>query len=301
VIDARKTRRPELVAQVDRAAPIRALDHFYEQTSVGVPDDEGIGIGDGPIQPLQAAGVQRHATSQPKAGLGREVLRGVGTNLAAIHPEHHTIDDHRPEGVESGVPRRRRHAGSNEAAGKRFEAEQQPIGVVRDVENERAVGAKGENDARGLEVVCARGGAHDQHDEGGSQEPAHCAYHNGAMDTLLVAFAVAALGQAAPAQPTKVDVVAVAGCLQEPSPGVWTITNASDPVQSNANAPSAKELKSLAKSGKNEFRLDGVTVFDLPGHRGHSVIIKGLLNKTEPISRLNVTSVTMVSAECPAK
>jgi hypothetical protein len=31
------------------------------------------------------------------------------------------------------------------------------------------------------------------------------------------------------------------------------------------------------------------------------VLIKGLLNKATPMSRVNVTSVTMVAAECPAK
>jgi hypothetical protein len=96
-------------------------------------------------------------------------------------------------------------------------------------------------------------------------------------------------------------VVAVAGCLEESTPGVWKLTNASDPVVSNANSPSAKELQSFAKGGKHEFQLDGVSVFNLPSHRGHNVLIKGLLNKASPVNRLNVTSVTMVSAACPPK
>jgi hypothetical protein len=121
------------------------------------------------------------------------------------------------------------------------------------------------------------------------------------MDALLLAFALAAGSQATAAAPKRVDVVAVAGCLAESTPGVWTLTSASDPVVSNANTPSARELQSFAKSGKLEFRLDGVSVFNLPAHRGHSVLIKGLLNKATPVDRLNVTSVTMVSAECPPK
>jgi hypothetical protein len=119
------------------------------------------------------------------------------------------------------------------------------------------------------------------------------------MNALILALVLTAAGQTA--APKKVDVVAVAGCLREASPGAWTLTNASDPVASNANAPSQKELQSSAKSGKNEFQLTGVSVFDLPAHRGHTVLVKGLLNKATPVSRLNVTSVTMVSAECPAK
>jgi hypothetical protein len=124
---------------------------------------------------------------------------------------------------------------------------------------------------------------------------------NGAMEALLLAFALTAVAQATPASPKQVDVVAVAGCLTETAPGAWSLTNASDPVISNANAPSPKELQTLAKSGKNQFQLTGVSVFDLPTHRGHTVLIKGLLNKATPVSRLNVTSVTMVSAECTVK
>jgi hypothetical protein len=121
------------------------------------------------------------------------------------------------------------------------------------------------------------------------------------MDALLLAFALTAFEQTKPAAPATVDIVAVAGCLKETMPATWMLVDAGDPVVSNANAPSPKELASIAKSGKNEFRLTGVTVFDLPAHRNHFVLLKGLLNKGSPVSRLNVTSVTMVSAECPAK
>jgi hypothetical protein len=121
------------------------------------------------------------------------------------------------------------------------------------------------------------------------------------MDVLLLAFVLVAAGQSKPAAPAKVDIVAVGGCLRETAPDSWTLAEASDPVPSTANAPTPQELASLAKNGKNEFRLTGVAVFDLPAHRGHTVIVKGLLNKATPVSRLNVTSLTMVSAECPAK
>lgn len=121
------------------------------------------------------------------------------------------------------------------------------------------------------------------------------------MDAVILTFAIMAFAQASTTTASKVDVVAVAGCLGETSPGTWVLTNASDPVASSANAPSARELASFPKGGKNEFRLTGVTVFDLPAHRGHTVLIKGLLNKATPVSRLNVTSVTMVSADCTPK
>lgn len=103
----------------------------------------------------------------------------------------------------------------------------------------------------------------------------------------------------AQAPPARADIVAVAGCLKESAPGTWTLTDASDPVVSVANAPSTKELETFPKSGKNAFRLIGVSVFNLPAHRDHSVIVKGVHIKASPMSRLNVTSVTMVASTCP--
>ena len=123
---------------------------------------------------------------------------------------------------------------------------------------------------------------------------------------LIVIAGVVALGvgvgaQNTPAAVQKVDVVAVAGCLKETATDTWTLMNAGDPVVSTANAPSKKEIASIATSGTNEYRLTGVSIFDLPAHRGHTVLVKGLHIKATPMSRVNVTSVTMLAADCPAK
>jgi hypothetical protein len=117
----------------------------------------------------------------------------------------------------------------------------------------------------------------------------------------VVVLAGGVVAQSKPPANEKVDVVAVAGCLKEASPDTWTLVNAGDPVVSTANAPSKKEIESIATSGKNEYRLIGVSIFNLPAHRGHTVLIKGLHVKASPMSRVNVTSVTMVSSDCPAK
>jgi hypothetical protein len=117
----------------------------------------------------------------------------------------------------------------------------------------------------------------------------------------VVALAGAVVAQSKPPAGEKVDVVAVAGCLKEAPPDTWTLVNAGEPVVSTANAPSKKEIESITTSGKNEYRLIGVSIFNLSAHRGHTVLIKGLHVKATPMSRVNVTSVTMVSAECPAK
>jgi hypothetical protein len=122
-----------------------------------------------------------------------------------------------------------------------------------------------------------------------------------AMTTLLFVLAATVL-QAVPSP--KIDIVSVTGCLKESAPNTWTITSATDPVPSSANAPAAKEVPaSPPPSGKNTFNLIGVSEFNLPAHRDHTVILKGLFIKATPLSRLNVTSVTMVAPSCapPAK
>jgi hypothetical protein len=102
-----------------------------------------------------------------------------------------------------------------------------------------------------------------------------------------------------PPKPDKIDPVAVVGCLKEPKPNQWMLVAASDPTPSTANAPSAKELAALPKGGKSQFELIGVTVFNLPTHRDHTVVVKGLPIKATPNMRLNVTSVTMIAPNCP--
>jgi hypothetical protein len=78
------------------------------------------------------------------------------------------------------------------------------------------------------------------------------------------------------------------------------MTAATDPVPSSANAPPAKEVPPTPPAGKNTFKLIGVSEFNLPAHRDHTVVIKGLFIKATPISRVNITSVTMVSPSCAA-
>jgi hypothetical protein len=122
------------------------------------------------------------------------------------------------------------------------------------------------------------------------------------MTTLFFVLALAG-AQAAPAS-QKIAIVSVTGCLKEATSNNWTLVNATDPVPSSANAPAAKDVPAVPPSGKNEFRLIGVSEFNLPAYRDHAVILKGLLIKATPTSRLNITSVTNVSPSCapaPAK
>jgi len=117
------------------------------------------------------------------------------------------------------------------------------------------------------------------------------------MTTLVVLLGLA-LAQAAPSS-KKIDIVSATGCLKETSANTWTLVDATDPVASSANAPAPKDLPaSPPPPGKNSFRLIGVSEFNLPAHRDHVVIIKGLLIKATPMSRLNMTSVTTIAPAC---
>jgi len=116
------------------------------------------------------------------------------------------------------------------------------------------------------------------------------------MKTLALMLLMAAAQAASP----KVDIVSVSGCLKESAPNDWRLVNATDPAPSNANAPAHKDVPAAPPVGRNEFKLIGVSEFNLPQHKDHAVIVKGLHIKTTPLSRLNITSVTTIAPTCPA-
>ena len=88
----------------------------------------------------------------------------------------------------------------------------------------------------------------------------------------------------------KVEIVSVTGCLREQGPGNWMLVAATDPVPSAANQAPAAELPKTPPAGKNSFRLLGVGEFNLSQHRDHTMVIRGLLIKAGPVSRINMTS-----------
>ena len=122
------------------------------------------------------------------------------------------------------------------------------------------------------------------------------------MNPIAFLATVALAAQATPSP--KIEIVSVTGCLREAAPNTWTLVNATDPAPSNANAPQPKEIPATPPAGKNEFRLIGVFEFNMPAHKDHTVIVKGLFIKATPVSRVNVTSVTTIASGCapaPAK
>jgi hypothetical protein len=118
------------------------------------------------------------------------------------------------------------------------------------------------------------------------------------MHLLAVFAAVGLAAQAAPSP--KVEIVSVTGCLRESAPNTWTLVSATDPVPSTANSPQAKDVPTTPPAGKNEYRLIGVSEFNMPSHKDHTVVVKGLFIKATPTSRINVTSVTTATTSCVA-
>jgi hypothetical protein len=119
------------------------------------------------------------------------------------------------------------------------------------------------------------------------------------LGALGLVLGLAALAVAQPAS-KKVDIVSVTGCLREQSPGTWMLVAASEPVPSIANAPPKEELPTTAPAGKLSFRLIGVGEFNLPTMKDKTALVRGLLIKDTPTSRLNVTSVVEALPACAA-
>ena len=121
------------------------------------------------------------------------------------------------------------------------------------------------------------------------------------LTLTLAALALAAMPGAAPVRAQvpadNVPVVAVTGCLAQQGAD-WMLTSATEPAPSIANGPPAGEAIAGPTSGQASYRLIGVSEFDLPAHKGHTMLVKGLFIKAAPVSRVNVTSVTMVSTAC---
>jgi hypothetical protein len=114
----------------------------------------------------------------------------------------------------------------------------------------------------------------------------------------ILALSLWLFAQAPPAN--KVEIVSVTGCLREQGAGNWMLVAATDPVPSIANQAPAAELPKEAPAGKNTFRLLGVGEFNLSQHRDKTMVIRGLLIKATPVSRINMTSSVEAIATCVA-
>jgi len=96
-------------------------------------------------------------------------------------------------------------------------------------------------------------------------------------------------------------IVEAVGCLAEGQSRTWTLTNASEPARAARAGFSRPEEVKAAEGrglGSKQFRLIGMTEMNPGPHRGHKVLIKGLLIKDAGGDRINVTSLKTVGDQC---
>ena len=107
---------------------------------------------------------------------------------------------------------------------------------------------------------------------------------------------------AAPPQGAQaVPIVETIGCLSEGPAKAWTLTNAAEPARAGRAGFSRPEEVKAAEGrglGSQQIKLIGMTEMNPGPHRGHKVLVKGLLIKDASGQRINVTSLETVAPGC---
>jgi hypothetical protein len=108
-----------------------------------------------------------------------------------------------------------------------------------------------------------------------------------------------AQGQPPKSNPDLPSVVEVAGCLSQ-SGANWILENATDPATATTSFTTPEAVKAAADKplGTQQYRLLGVSPFNVEPHKGHKIVVRGLLIKTGSDTRINLTSFQMVAATC---
>jgi mono/diheme cytochrome c family protein len=95
-------------------------------------------------------------------------------------------------------------------------------------------------------------------------------------------------------------LVQVTGCLTQAAGSAWTLTKGTEPVRTaDPKASSEADLKAAgaAPLGTHTFQLMSVYPNPAP-HAGHKMQAKGFLVRTGGEQRINVSSLTMIGADC---
>ena len=107
---------------------------------------------------------------------------------------------------------------------------------------------------------------------------------------------------AAPPQGANaVPLVETVGCLAEGPSRTWMLTNAGEPARAGRAGFSRPEEVKAAEGrglGAQQIKLIGMSEMNPAPHRGHKVLVKGLLITDAGGSRINVTSLKTVGDAC---
>jgi hypothetical protein len=118
---------------------------------------------------------------------------------------------------------------------------------------------------------------------------------------VLIAAAVAgaqAQGRGAPSS-DQLPIVEVVGCLSQTGAD-WMLANATEPVTTPTSFTTPEAVKAAAEKplGTQQYRLIGTSPFSPDRHKGHKMVVKGLLVKSGTDSRINITSFQMLAETC---
>ena len=119
---------------------------------------------------------------------------------------------------------------------------------------------------------------------------------------LLVSAVVGgayAQGQPPKSNPDQPALVEVTGCLSQ-SGANWILANATEPATSTTSFTTPEAVKAAAEKplGTQQYRLLGTSPFSPEPHKGHKIVVRGLLIKNGSETRINLTSFQMVAATC---
>jgi hypothetical protein len=91
----------------------------------------------------------------------------------------------------------------------------------------------------------------------------------------------------------------VVGCLSQTGAD-WILAKASEPAVSSTTFTTPEEVKAAAEKplGTQQYRLIGASPFTPERHKGHKMVVKGLLVKNGSDPRINLTSFQMLSETC---
>ena len=117
----------------------------------------------------------------------------------------------------------------------------------------------------------------------------------------LVVCAVGAYAQGRPSEPKsdQAPVVEVVGCLSQTGAD-WILAKATEPAATTTSFTTPEEVKAAAEKplGTQQYRLIGTSPFSPERHKGHKMVVKGLLIKNGSDPGINLTSFQMLSETC---
>jgi hypothetical protein len=101
------------------------------------------------------------------------------------------------------------------------------------------------------------------------------------------------------------SMVQTVGCLTQFKPGIWQLSNATEPVRArDLAAPDAEELRDAVAEppGVREFDLQNIGYvgreFSPADHEGHKMLAQGILIWQPPSARIDIRSFIDISPDC---